>query len=137
MSAEARFREVESLLDQKLSEVRGNLISSGVAMYDLSARTYHYKNQFLSWSWKLVRETIADGETERFSVFLTYMEPLPDRDGLDVLVRSEVFHQGQISRIDCKLEYRLPVSQVEKDGVETIIAEAFERGRSQLLARVD
>lgn len=130
--AEMRFRDVEALLDQKLSEARLRAVLSGVAMRDLSARHYHYKNQALSWSWQFVREKAIDGEIERISIFLTYIEPRGDSDALTVLVRSEVFRQGQISRIDRKHESSVTTDHVKAVGLEPLLKDAFEQGRKLL-----
>lgn len=131
--AEAQFRDVEVLLDHKLSEFRRSTASSGLTINDLSARNYHYKNQVLSWSWQFVREIPVDGEIKRISLFLTYMEPLGKSDKMTILVRSEVFQQGQISRIDRKQERCLSIEQIENAGLEPVLKNAFERGHKLLV----
>jgi hypothetical protein len=86
--AEARFREVEAILDSKLEEYRKDKASPGILFQDQSARTYHYKNQFLSWSWRFIRDTPLDGETARVSVSIYYGEPFNGKDEVDIAVNS-------------------------------------------------
>jgi len=131
---EARFREVERLLDRRLSEFRQSPASAGLSFHERSGRNY-YKNEVLFWLWKIVQDTPVDVEVERISVSLEYTEPrnVGDADVLTVLVQSEVFRQGQISRIDRRHEDRLSVAQVRDVGFRPALQDAFERGRNLLV----
>ena len=130
--AELRFKKIETLLDHQLAGVRSTPTLSGVEVHDWSARKYHYKNQFLTWSYQFVRDNLIDGEFERISISLTYMEPLGDDDALAVIIRSEVFQQGQISRVDRKHEYRVGMDEVEASGLEPILRNGFAHGKKLL-----
>lgn len=70
----------------------------------------------------------VDGETRRVSVLLTYSEPLGDQDDLSILVRAEVFQQGQVSRVDRRQEERIPIAQIEQTGIVDLVERAFEIG---------
>lgn len=128
--AEARFREVEAILDSKLDEYRKDKASADVLFQDLSARTYHYKNQFLSWSWRIIRDTPLDGETERVSVSIDYGEPRDGKDEVEIAIRAEVFQSGQISRIDRRGERNITVEQFVAAPFVTFIEDCFARGRA-------
>lgn len=130
--AEARFRQVELVLNQKLGCYRNDKISTGVVFRDLSASTYHYKNQFLLWSWTFVRDTPLDGETQRVSVTIDYGEPLDGIDKVDIVVRGEVFQSGQVSRIDRRGKHSLAVEQFMAAPFVTLIEDWFTRGRTLL-----
>lgn len=131
MSAEAQFRLVEVMLDEQVSALLPNLRE--VTIRDLSARNYHYKNQFLSWSYQFVRDTKIDAEVERISVFLTYIEPFEGEGGLSCLVRAEVFQQAQVSRVDRKRRYVVSIEQVRSHGLESLLKDAFAQGAALLL----
>jgi hypothetical protein len=130
MSPEARFREVEALLDGHLAALTNAF--AGVRVRDDCARTYHYKNQVLSWCYQFVRDVPADGEIERISVWLTYREPFGDRDALEVLVCSEVFQQGQISRVVRRQESQWLIASVRAVGLAAIVTRGFEIGTTLL-----
>lgn len=132
-AAETRFREIESLLDRQLLALRSATAFGGTLVRDLSARGYHYKNQVLAWSHQFVRDTPRDGEIERVSVFLTYIEPHREGDDLMVVVRSEIFSQGCISRIDRRREYATPMEKVRTDGFGPILETAFAQGAELLV----
>src|SRR5258706_12576919 len=127
-AAELRFRKIETLLDHQLAVLRSTADLSGVEVHDWCARNYHYKNEVLTWSYQFVRDTLVDGEFERISVRLSYMEPLADDDTLAVFLRRELFQQGQISRIDRKHEYRVAIDQGESAGLEPILKNGFTEG---------
>jgi hypothetical protein len=128
--AEARFREVEALLDAHLAALTNALAE--VQMRDDCARTYHYKNQVLTWCYQFVRDVPADGEVERISVWLTYREPFADRDALEVLVCSEIFQQGKISRVNRRQESQWPIASVKAVGLAAIVTRSFEIGAALL-----
>jgi hypothetical protein len=131
-AAETRFREVELILNKKLGDYRNDVASDGVVFRDLSAPTYHYKNQFLSWNWTFVRDTPRDGETKRVSISLGYWEPLDGKDKLNLTVRAEIFQQGQISRIARNEERSLAVEQIEPIPFAILLEDEFKRGRTLL-----
>jgi hypothetical protein len=133
--AEARFREVEVALNKKLEAYRNSEISTGVIFRDTGSPTYHYKNQFLSWSWTFVRNTPLDGETKRISVSISYGEPLDGKDIIEVAVRAEVFQQGQVSRIDRMDARCFGVEQFKSVSFATIIEMEFDRGQTLLMQR--
>jgi hypothetical protein len=129
--SEARFRQVERVLDKHLSSLRSN--TPDIVVRDLSARTYHYKNQVLTWSHHLVRDREDNGETKRISVLLTYSEPIAGEDDLAIRVRAEIFQQGQLSRIDRRHDYLTPIAYIEQAGLEDLARSAFEQGAELLI----
>lgn len=131
-AAEARFRSVEISLDTELDRAISDTPEFSVR--DLSERTYHYKNQVLTWSYQIVRDAPMNGETAWISIFLTYTEPLDDNDDLTVLVRSEIFGLGQLSRVDRKLEYREAIAGIKSSSLKAILDQAFARGADLLAA---
>jgi hypothetical protein len=98
-------------------------------------RTYHYKNQFLSWDHEFIREHLHDFETYRVSVFLTYLEPtaLAADANLSVQIRAEVFRAGQISHVDGRVEYDVRLDEVQQKGMVEVMQAALSKG-DQFLA---
>jgi hypothetical protein len=133
--AEARFREVEVLLNKKLGEYRDGVASNDVALRDASVPTYHYKSQFLSWSWTFVRDAVVEGETRRVSVSIDYGQPIEGKDKIDIGIRAEVFQQGQVSRIDRRETRSVSVEQIQPIPFATLIEGELKRGQTLLEAR--
>lgn len=131
-STEARFRKIESLLDQQVSNLKSGGALAGITSRDLSARNYHYKNQVLTWSWQFVRDIALSGETNRVSICLAYDEPLGRDDALTVSIRSEIFQPGQISRINRRHEYQVAIPEIEQTSLEPLLKRAFEEGTKLL-----
>ena len=97
--AEQRFHDAERLLDEALATFRASASSHGIVIRDWSARSYHYKNEFLIWDVQFVRDAVQDGETQRTSLRLPFREPAApaDIDEVEISLRYEEFRQGQAS----------------------------------------
>ena len=132
MNAEERFRAVEQVLDRLLAEDTSAL--NTLTICDLSGRTYHYKNQYLSWSYQFSQDTPVDYETKRISVDMTFVEPvdLEKEDVVTVFIRSELFQQGRASRIDEKSEYLMTLLDLEHSGLAACVNVAFQKGEEIL-----
>jgi hypothetical protein len=137
--AEQRFRVGEKILDRALEELRASTNLNGIVVQGAApgGRTYHYKNQFLSWDERFVRDKMHDFETERVTVALTYMEPadLAAEDSVSVLVRCEIFVPGQMSRVDHKTGYDVPLDDIARAGLAEVVAAAFVKGEQILTSR--
>ncbi len=73
--AEAEFSRAERILDDLVKKAENSLVRTGIQIEDQSARTYHYKNDHLLWSYWFSREWPVDVETARVTVRLSYGEP--------------------------------------------------------------
>lgn len=131
--AEAKFRQVEGLLDAQFAAVRPGLEADGVIVRELSARHYHYKNEMLTWSFALSRDIQGSGETARVSVFLLYCEPVEGvADTLDIRIRSEVFQRAKVSHVDRQRDYAVELEEVRTGGLRAVIVDAFAQGAALL-----
>lgn len=68
---EHQFRGAEHLLDELLRREQAILIARGIVIVDESARTYHYKNDFLSWSHRFEIRRWRGSEVEKVWVVLS------------------------------------------------------------------
>src|SRR5579862_2425170 len=98
---EASFREAAAELDTLLAAASDGLVREGLSVVDESARTYHYKNQYLSWCVRLSTEWPIGYERAKITVSLTCNEPVEASDPPKVTARTvaEIFQIGQPSRV--------------------------------------
>jgi hypothetical protein len=132
--AEESFRRVECVLDALLAAAKEQLRSADVQIEDKSARTYHYKNQYLFWDHGFLKEWRVEAERARVTVRLAYGEPLhldavPE---LEISWRAELFQQGHESRIDKRGKQQLPLSQIEQNGIASFVTGAIHEASSHL-----
>ena len=131
---EQQFREIEKILDGMLRESEGQLRSSGIQIIDQSARTYHYKNDHLFWSYSFQKEWLVEVERARVTVGMSYGEPVRPNDAPEIKVswRAELYRQAQVSRIDKKGEKTHSLSRVQHEGVSFFVNAAIEEGAACL-----
>jgi hypothetical protein len=127
--AEQRFHDAERLLDEALATFRASASSHGIVIRDWSARSYHYKNEFLIWDVQFVRDAVQDGETQRTSLRLSFREPAApaDIDEVEISLRYEEFRQGQASFINQESEWRASIEALRGVGMTEILRDGFQR----------
>lgn len=133
---ESIFRRVEGVLDELLKKDDERLRSAGLVIEDHSGRTYHYKNDHLSWSQVIRKEWRVDLQRARVTVTLYYGEPAqPDElPTLTVTWRAELFQQGQESSIDKRGTFARSLQDVQQEGVAPVIDTAIAQGAACLPA---
>jgi hypothetical protein len=124
--AEKRFREAERRLDEMLRSDDAVIAASGITIADRSARVYHYKNESLSWSYRFETRRARGSEIENTSVTVSLYEHEPDL--LRVGGLAEIFQIGQLSRWRSTTEALLPLGEVERVGLASIVLDAIRTG---------
>jgi len=124
--AEKRFREAERRLDEMLRSDEAVIAAGRVTISDRSARVYHYKNESLSWSYRFETRRARGSEIENTSVTVSLYEHEPDL--LRVCGLAEIFQIGQLSRWRSKTEALLPLGEVERGGLASIVLDAIRTG---------
>ncbi|ADB15125.1 hypothetical protein Psta_0435 [Pirellula staleyi DSM 6068] len=127
-AVEHQFREAEHLLDELLRREQAILIARGIVIVDESARTYHYKNDSLSWSHRFEIRQWRGSEVEKVWVVLSLDES--NVVALRVWARAEIFQIGQASRWESTAEELRPMDSVLKTGLSSIILEAICTGQA-------
>jgi hypothetical protein len=105
-----------------------------VQVEDRSARTYHYKNEYLLWQYSFLKEWHVDAETARVTVNLIYGEPVEPGAAAEAELcwRAELFQRGQESRIDERSGSRYSLADIERQGMADAIAAAIQEGTNCL-----
>lgn len=125
---EKRFREVESQLDMLLHRDEAIIAARGIVITDWSARTYHYKNDYLSWCFRFDTKRARGSEIEKVWVLVSLDEA--DVTALRVWRRAEIFQIGQLSRWQSTTEELLSLETAIRDGLSSIIFEAIRSGKA-------
>lgn len=128
------FRGIERRLDCALNTAAPQLNELGIAVRDASCRSYHYKNQFLSWEQSFTREHDVDLQVARAEVQLTYMEPIEAVQPPEVKVscRSQLFRQAQESSKDLKHEQSISLENLLHIGLASFVLSHIEGGEGSL-----
>lgn len=138
-SPEDIFRQVETKLNQLLTASKEALKQQGFLLTDLSARNYHYKNPYLSWSLKLSKDLKQNSLIERTTVTLTFMEPvqaqLPpatessadNEKEIQIVAQLEKFYPGQPSMFDKKIEDAVSIQHLKSNGLLAVILELTQK----------
>jgi len=132
--SEAEFRCVESKLDALVSDAEQALRLVEVQVEDVSRRTYHYKNEYLCWSYSFLKEWLVDVEKARVTIRITYGEPTDVRETPEVEFswRAELFQQGQVSRIEKKGGFKRALLDVEQQGIAILVKGAISECEAYL-----
>jgi hypothetical protein len=127
---EAAFRRVESTLDELVMRAEQDIRSAAVRAEDRSARTYHYKNSHLFWSYTFLKEWRVNAERARITVSLTYGEPVNPEAPPEVEIgwRAELFQQGHESRIDERGKSSCALADIERQGIASLVKGAIREG---------
>jgi hypothetical protein len=138
-SIEDAFRATEARLDAWLRSARPALDAAGIRVRDESARTYHYKNDALSWRHALSREAVMGLETACVTVVLATGEPDAADAVAEVRVtsRAELFRTGQPSRISLWDETWHTLATLERAGPQAVVLAAIEQGFAKLAAAAE
>jgi hypothetical protein len=131
---EAEFRRVEAILDGLLEQDEQRLRSAGLQVEDRSARTYHYKNQFLFWSHVFMKDWAVDVERARVTVRLDCGEPVQPGDParIELTWRAELFRTGQVSSIDKAGQALRSLADLQQKGIAATVMEAIAEGAAWL-----
>jgi hypothetical protein len=131
---EAYFREAAAELDAMLAAASDWLVRERVSLVDHSARTYHYKNELLSWSVSLSIEWPVGYERAKITVWLTCNQPLDPAARPDVTVRTiaEVFQMSQLSRVREARENVVPWPLLRSLGVAALVGDEMNWGRDAI-----
>lgn len=131
---EAKFRNTEKILDQLLKTEEQPLLAQDVKIEDRSARTYHYKNQYLFWSHSFRKEWLVEAERACVTVHLSSGEPIQSNDPPIVKLdwRAELYSQGKESRIDKRHEESYSLAEIERAGITRLVMKAIQEGAACL-----
>ena len=131
---ETAFREAEVALDALVAAASNELAAKGVEIADNSARTYHYKNQYLFWSTHFTETWQVGYERARVTVCVTCMEPAEVADAAEVSATTvvEVFQTGQRSRVRKERETQIRWKRRRRTNLATFILDEMAWGRSVL-----
>ena len=130
---EAEFREAEKRLDALLAEAHERLVAGGIEFSDKSLRSYHYKNQILIWEALLERSWLVSHERAQVMVRLFFAEPLvPGNEKVKISRHSEVFQQGQESRVSLRSEAEISISELEHIGLAVLAEQQLRAGTQEL-----
>jgi hypothetical protein len=135
---EAAFREAERRLDALLTAAREALERDGVTIEDQSARSYHYKNQYLTWAVRLELTWQVSPERARVTVYIEHSELAHGRGAPELRVsrRAEVFQVGKTSRIDVRAERRVPLAVAEREGLGAVVRREIDAGTQEIEERL-
>ena len=129
--AEKRFREAERQLDELLRRDGAVIAARGITITDESSRAY-YKNDCLSWSYRFETRRVRGSEVEKVWVLVSLYEHEPA--SLRVWRRAEIFQIGQVSRWQSTTEEMLPLEEVARGGLSSIVLEAISAGEAAAAA---
>jgi hypothetical protein len=130
---EAQFRDTELQLDEALRRGREAIVASGVEIFDDSERCYHYKNERLSWSIRFESRRPRGSDIEKVWGRVSVYED--DLTVAKIWRRAEVFQTGQSSRWQETDERAIPLGDLLRSGLATVVAEEIEEGRKAASAR--
>lgn len=132
--AEAEFRRIESMLDGLIAKAEGELRSADVQITDHSARTYHYKNERLLWSYSFSKEWYVGVECARVTVSLTFTEPFASEkiSEIELSWHADLFRKGGGSRINKGNKSKRSVTAIEQQGISSVVADAMDEGSAYL-----
>jgi hypothetical protein len=132
---EESFRRIERTLDHLIEVATPKLNELGVAATDESARNYHYKNQFLSWSYRFEnRWSFRCSEIALVTSLVTFHEP-GDADvtqEVEIWSRSEIFQVGQLSRWEHTEQHSIPIAELTRLGIAEIVCTVIANGRAEI-----
>lgn len=85
-----------------MAEAEVQLRAAALQLEDRSARTYHYKNEYLLWDHCFLAEWCVDADRARVTARVVYGEPVRPAatPELELSWRAELFQQGHEPRID-------------------------------------
>ncbi len=117
------------MLDVLLTVAETELRGAGVRVRDGSARTYHYKNSYLSWSYSFLKEWSVGSETARITISFGFSEifDVADVPNIRVEARAELFPQGRPSRIDERSESKRTLAEIERLGIARVVLDAIRQ----------
>jgi hypothetical protein len=124
--AENKFREAERQLDLLFREAEPVIAARGISVADDSARSYHYKNEYLSWRYRF--ETRQPRGSEIAKVWVVVSLDECNLTVLKVWRRAEIFQPGQLSRWESTTEEQVPLDTAMQGGLSSIIVEAIQAG---------
>jgi hypothetical protein len=130
--AEKRFREAELQLDELLRRDEAVIAARGITIADWSARTYHYKNDYLSWSQWFEIKRPRGSEIEKVWVTVSLEEH--DVGVVEVRRGAEIFQIGKLSRWQSATEELLPLAEMARRGLASIVLEAIHAGEGEVAA---
>jgi hypothetical protein len=123
---EKQFREAERQLDELVRKDEAAIAARGIGVADESARSYHYKNESLSWRYRF--ETRQPRGSEIAKVWVVVSLDEWNVAALKVWRRAEIFQLGQLSRWESTTEEQVPLDTALQAGLSPIIFEAIHSG---------
>ena len=129
------FRRIERTLDHLVEVATPKLNELGVAATDESARNYHYKNQFLLWSYRFEnRRSFRGPEIALVTSRVTFYEPLEADVSQEVEIwsRSEIFQVGQLSRWEHTEQHSIPIAELVRIGIAEILRTIIANGHAEI-----
>lgn len=126
--AEANFRDVERQLDDALRKDRAALAAEGIDTVDESQRSYHYKNQYLSWSLRFESRCSRGSEIEKVWGRLSVFEGSPHI--VKVWQRVEIFQIGARPRWENSVEREVSLQSLLREGLGTAVLCEVEASRA-------
>lgn len=127
---EKRFREAERRLDEMLRRDEAVITARGIIISDWSGRTYHYKNEYLSWSYWFETRRARGSEIEKVWVTVSLEEH--DVGVVEVRRGAEIFQIGKLSRWQSATEELLPLAEMARLGLASIVLEAIQAGEGEV-----
>lgn len=125
------FREIEQVLDRLIDDTIAQLKEQNVTITDESARTYHYKNPFLSWSYRFEsRRPYRGPEIATVTISITWDEPATVEAPREIRVWSQTVIQqiGQVPRWEHKAVQDYAVEVIVSHGITPIVWEHLRKG---------
>lgn len=132
---ENAFRRVEQILDRLLQDALIQLNDEDISATDESAREFHYKNQFLTWSYRFEsRRTYRGPEIALVTLRIRFDEPLNLDETHDVKIwmRCEVFQIGQLPRWEHTDEFAMPLADIMKRGIAELVRTIVSNGHTTI-----
>ena len=126
--AEKRFREVERQLDELLRSDESVIAARGIIISDWSGRTY-FRNDHLFWCQDFEIKRPRGSEIEKVWVRVSLYEY--DVSTLCVSRGAEIFQIGQLSRWQSATEELLPLAEMARRGLASIVLEAIHAGEGE------
>lgn len=133
-SAENIYRSYERVLDEDLNKHREKLLAENIEIIDNSARTYHYKNDHLFWSFSFIKKWAVDLETAQVTVLASYYEPASQSEKplINLNKHIEVFSQGKELRISEREKLQIPMETYSSKGAGNIVREYIRKGIKEI-----
>lgn len=117
-----------------LRRAEAAIAARGLNVSEWSARTYHYKNEYLRWNYSFETRRPRGSEIEKVIVTVSLDEGEPG--AVTVWWRAELFQVGSLSRWQSAVEMRLSLEDAERKGLAAIVLEAADAGEAALAAVV-